>query len=142
MEDRKKIINGIVIVVTLMVITSMVGCLGTELEKEYEICILKGETTRIGEDSDYYLQLLEARSYTNEPDEAVIAIYIYYTSLSTDPFAQPLLKEDAEPVKIDKLTISLEEVDKREEYANVIVKETKGEIDVSPIISFFKKIFG
>lgn len=121
-----------------MAIASMAGCLGTELEKEYKICLLKGETTRISEDSDYYIQLREARSYTDEPDEAVIAIY--YIHIYGDPFAQPLLKKDAEPVKIDKLTISLEEVDKREEYASIVVREIKGEVDISPVADFFKKI--
>jgi len=139
MKDRK-VISGIVIVAALMATASMIGCLGTELEEEHEVCFLKGETTRIDDDSDYYIQLREARSYTDEPDEAVIAIY--YIHLSGNPFAQTLLKEEAEPVEIDKLTISLKDVDKREEYANIVVKEIKGEVDVSPFVKKIKDLIG
>lgn len=122
---------GIAIAIAMTAVLMVSGCVEDIGEKEYCITLIVDEKRPVAIDSKYVLLLKQARYY-GVNGEAVIEIFSGVERKYS--IGQVLLKKDNGEKTIDKLTISLINVDSQGEYAEIIVKESHTEVDIAPAL--------
>ena len=128
---------GIAIATVMIAVLAISGCVEDVRnlgEKEYHVCPLVGDTEPIG-DTKYFLELEAVRTFASGfgTDQAVICIYHGLHPQSKSKIEQQRVLID-KPVEIGKLEITLNYVDKEDEYADFVVIVSDTEVDIEPAI--------
>lgn len=123
---------GIAIAIAMTAVLMVSGCVEDITSDKYEFAIRVSEEKGIGD--GYAIELLEAQYHGENDSEALVEIFGNIGGIGGRISMSKRVLKIGETVVIEKLTLQLVEVNRRERYADFTAKISNTEIDIAPAL--------